>query len=71
MIHNFGRAESGDRAAAARLVSPISQFLTPELAMSVTAGDRTGQSDRADRAVPAHQSGPGRRSRVPAGPGPV
>ena len=58
-------------AEPARLVSSVSQFLTPELAMSVTAGDRTGQSNRADRAVPAHQSGPGRRNRVPAGPGPV
>jgi hypothetical protein len=30
VIHNFGRADTVDRDALARLVSSISRFLTPE-----------------------------------------
>jgi hypothetical protein len=32
VIHNFGRADTVDRAALARLVSSISRFLSPEQA---------------------------------------
>jgi hypothetical protein len=38
VIHNFGRAERVDRDALGRLVSSISRFLTPEQALSATAG---------------------------------
>lgn len=38
VIHNFGRAETVDRAALSRLVSSISRFLTPEQAISAAAG---------------------------------
>ncbi len=37
VIHSFGRADSVDRAALARLVASISRFLTPEQAMTATA----------------------------------
>ena len=36
VIHSFGRADTVDRAALARLVSSISRFLTPEQAAAVT-----------------------------------
>ena len=36
VIHSFGRADTVDRAALARLVSSISRFLTPEQAVAVT-----------------------------------
>jgi len=40
VIHNFGRAETVDRDALARLVSSISRFLTPEQgAVAATAGE--------------------------------
>jgi hypothetical protein len=35
VIHNFGRADTVDRDALARLVSSISRFLTPEQAVAV------------------------------------
>jgi hypothetical protein len=38
VVHNFGRAETVDRAGLARLVSSISRFLTPEQAISAVAG---------------------------------
>jgi hypothetical protein len=38
VIHNFGRAETVDRDALARLVSSISRFLTPEQATAAAAG---------------------------------
>jgi Transposase DDE domain len=38
VIHNFGRAETVDRDALARLVASISRFLTPEQAMVAAAG---------------------------------
>jgi len=38
VIHNFGRAETVDRAALARLVSSISRFLTPEEAAAAAHG---------------------------------
>lgn len=38
VIHNFGRAESVDRAALGRLVTSISRFLTPEQAITAAAG---------------------------------
>jgi hypothetical protein len=38
VIHNFGRAETVDREALARLVASISRFLTPEQAMVAAAG---------------------------------
>src|ERR1035437_6137887 len=34
VIHNFGRANTVDREALARLVSSISRFLTPEQAVA-------------------------------------
>ena len=41
VIHSFGRADTVDRAALARLVSSISRFLTPEQAVTATtAGER-------------------------------
>ena len=36
VIHSFGRADTVDRAALARLVSSISRFLTPEQAVAAT-----------------------------------
>ena len=36
VIHSFGRADTVDRAALARLVSSISRFLTPEQAVTAT-----------------------------------
>jgi Transposase DDE domain len=38
VIHGFGRADTVDRAALARLVSSISRFLTPEQAVTAAAG---------------------------------
>ncbi len=38
VIHNFGRAETVDRDALARLVSSISRFLTPEQAGAAARG---------------------------------
>lgn len=38
VIHNFGRAETVDRAALARLVSSISRFLDPADAISAASG---------------------------------
>jgi len=38
VIHSFGRAETVDREALARLVSSISRFLTPEQATAAVAG---------------------------------
>ena len=38
VIHSFGRAETVDRDALARLVSSISRFLTPEQATVAAAG---------------------------------
>jgi hypothetical protein len=38
VIHSFGRADTVDRAALARLVSSISRFLTPEQAVTAAAG---------------------------------
>lgn len=38
VIHSFGRAETVDRDALARLVSSISRFLTPEQAIGAAAG---------------------------------
>jgi len=38
VIHNFGRADTVDRDALARLVSSISRFLTPEQAVAVAQG---------------------------------
>jgi Transposase DDE domain len=37
VIHSFGRADTVDRAALARLVSSISRFLTPEQAVTAAA----------------------------------
>jgi len=37
VIHNFGRADTVDREALARLVSSISRFLTPEQAAAIMA----------------------------------
>jgi transposase len=37
VVHNFGRAETVDRAGLARLVSSISRFLSPEQAVSAAA----------------------------------
>ena len=39
VIHSFGRADKVDRVALARLVSSISRFLTPEQAVTATAGN--------------------------------
>ncbi len=38
MVHNFGRADTVDREALARLVSSISRFLTPEQAATAAGG---------------------------------
>ena len=38
VIHSFGRADTVDRAALARLVSSISRFLTPEQATAAARG---------------------------------
>ena len=38
VIHNFGRADTVDRDALARLVSSISRFLTPEQAAAAAHG---------------------------------
>jgi len=38
VIHNFGRAETVDREALARLVASISRFLAPEQAAAASAG---------------------------------
>jgi hypothetical protein len=38
VIHSFGRAETVDRAALARLVSSVSRFLTPEEVTAATSG---------------------------------
>jgi hypothetical protein len=42
VIHSFGRADTVDRAALARLVSSISRFLTPEQAVTATATAQVG-----------------------------
>jgi hypothetical protein len=41
VIHSFGRADTVDRAALARLVSSISRFLTPEQAVAATTATTT------------------------------
>ena len=46
VIHSFGRADTVDRAALARLVSSISRFLTPEQAVIATPRHRTGDRRR-------------------------
>ena len=38
VIHNFGRADTVDRAALARLVASISRFLEPEQAITAAQG---------------------------------
>jgi transposase len=38
VVHNFGRADTVDREALARLVSSISRFLTPEQAATAAGG---------------------------------
>ena len=38
VIHSFGRADTVDRGALARLVSSISRFLDPEQAVAAAAG---------------------------------
>jgi hypothetical protein len=38
VIHNFGRVESVDRVALARLVSSISRFLDPAAAVAAASG---------------------------------
>jgi hypothetical protein len=45
VIHNFGRADSVDREALARLVSSISRFLTPEQAVAAAQGVEVGVLD--------------------------
>jgi transposase len=45
VIHNFGRADSVDRAALARLVASISRFLDPEQAITAA---HTGEIDVLD-----------------------
>jgi hypothetical protein len=45
VIHNFGRADSVDRAALARLVASISRFLDPEQAIAAAP---TGEIDVLD-----------------------
>jgi hypothetical protein len=50
VIHNFGRADTVDREALARLVSSISRFLTPEQAAAVANADRQGLPARHDLA---------------------
>ena len=45
VIHNFGRADTVDREALARLVSPISRFLDPQQAI---AAAHTGQIEILD-----------------------
>jgi hypothetical protein len=42
VIHSFGRADTVDRAALARLVSSISRFLTPEQAVTAAAAGEVG-----------------------------
>ena len=42
VIHSFGRADTVDRAALARLVSSISRFLTPEQAVTATTTAQVG-----------------------------
>jgi hypothetical protein len=43
VIHSFGRADTVDRAALARLVSSISRFLTPEQAVTATSAVGAGE----------------------------
>ena len=43
VIHSFGRADTVDRAALARLVSSISRFLTPEQAVTATTAMSAGE----------------------------
>ena len=38
VVHSFGRAETVDREALARLVRSISRFLTPEQALVAASG---------------------------------
>jgi hypothetical protein len=42
VIHSFGRADTVDRAALARLVSSISRFLTPERAVTAAGSGEFG-----------------------------
>jgi hypothetical protein len=42
VIHSFGRADTVDRAALARLVSSISRFLTPEQAVTAAVAGEVG-----------------------------
>jgi len=49
VIHNFGRAETVDRAGLSRLVTSISRFLDPAEAVAATvAGDAGGQIEVLD-----------------------
>jgi hypothetical protein len=47
VIHNFGRAETVDRAALSRLVASISRFLDPADAVAATAAASAGAADGA------------------------
>jgi hypothetical protein len=52
VVHNFGRADTVDREALARLARSISRFLEPAQAMAATA---TGEIDLLDsRAMGAY-----------------
>src|SRR5436190_266620 len=42
VIHSFGRADTVDRAALARLVSSISRFLTPKEAVTAATATSAG-----------------------------
>jgi hypothetical protein len=48
VIHSFGRADTIDRAALARLVSSISRFLTPEQAAAATTAAGAGEVEVLD-----------------------
>jgi hypothetical protein len=48
VIHSFGRADTIDRAALARLVSSISRFLTPEQAVAATTAAGAGEVEVLD-----------------------
>jgi len=45
VIHNFGRAETVDREALARLVASISRFLAPDQAALATAATAGGSGE--------------------------
>src|SRR5215212_10106527 len=57
VIHSFGRADTVDRAALARLVSSISRFLIPEQA--VTATTATTATTAMSAGEPAGEPGGG------------